>query len=80
MTAKKRLDLGCSNIDDLDAYTIATCLSEKDPILELLHLGANKLSGEGLRVVLTGLQWHDKLKELYLGKKQMKCLKKRTCL
>lgn len=67
MGSKKRLDLGFSNIDDLDAYTIAMCLNEKEPILELLHLGANKLSGEGLRVILTGLQWHIKLKELYLG-------------
>jgi len=44
------------------------CLSEKEPTLEIVHLGTNSLSDEGLRVIVTGLQSHVKLRELYLGK------------
>lgn len=68
MEAKKRLDLNCSNVDDLDAYTITLCLNERPPTLELLHLGANKLTGEGLRIITSSLGLHTNLRELYLGK------------
>lgn len=68
MGAKKRLDMNCSDIDDLDAYTIAMCLNERAPTLELLHLGANKLTGDGLRTLTSSLGLHTNLRELYLGK------------
>ena len=71
MEAKKRLDMNCSNIDDLDAYTIALCLNERPPTLELLHLGANNLTGEGLKIITSSLGLHVNMRELYLGKDQI---------
>jgi len=64
---KKRLDLSSSRIDDLDALTISMYLTERQFDLELLHLGTNYFSDEGLINVLSGLQYHTNLKELYLG-------------
>jgi len=43
-------------------------LSEREVDLELLHLGTNYFTDEGLINVLSGLQYHTNLKELYLGK------------
>jgi len=61
--------LNSSNIDDLDALTISMFLSEQYTYLELCHLGSNLFEDEGLINILSGLQWHTSLQELYLGKK-----------
>ena len=67
--SKKRLDLGSSRIDDLDAITITFFLNEKKSNLELIHLGANLFGDDGLINIVSGLQWHrETLKEIYLGK------------
>jgi len=67
---KKRLDLGSSRIDDLDALTMSIYLNEQHVSLELLHLGANLITDEGLINILSGLQGDTNLKELYLGMKR----------
>jgi len=59
--------LNSSNIDDLDALTISMFLSEQYTYLELCHLGSNLFEDEGLINILSGLQWHTSLQELYLG-------------
>ncbi len=74
MGAKRRLDLAWNKIDDLDAYTIGMCLSKKDSTLEIVHLGTNSLTDEGLKIILMGLQTHVKLRELYLGNYILFCL------
>jgi len=43
-------------------------LSEQYTYLELCHLGSNLFEDEGLINILSGLQWHTGLQELYLGK------------
>jgi|HigsolmetaAR202D_1030399.scaffolds.fasta_scaffold107740_1 hypothetical protein len=69
MKAKKRLDLGSSRIDDLDAITITYYLTEKHTDLELIHLGANLITDDGLINIMSGVQYHQSsLRELYLGK------------
>jgi hypothetical protein len=65
--SKKRIDLGSSRIDDLDALNISLYLNEQKSPIELFHVGANLLTDEGLINLLSGLQWHTNLKELYIG-------------
>jgi hypothetical protein len=53
----------------LDAITITYFLTERHTNLELIHLGANLISDDGLANIMAGLHWHAQtLKELYLGK------------
>ena len=67
MKSKKWLDLSSSKIDDLDAVIVSLYLAEQHTKLEMVHLGTNLFTDEGLIDILSGLQWHIGLKELYLG-------------
>lgn len=68
MEARKSLDFGSSDINDLDCVAISMFMTEKHTNLRIVHLGSNQIEDEGLIDILSGLQWHTQLRELYLGK------------
>lgn len=59
-------------INDLDALTISFFLNSKITNIEILHLGKNFLTSEGLIYILTALNLHTNLKEVYLGSNYFK--------
>ncbi|CAD8176657.1 unnamed protein product [Paramecium octaurelia] len=67
----KFLDVSAKKLDDLDALTIALFLHECQTELTVFHIGANQITDRGLIDMLTGLQWHDKLKEIYIGNNEI---------
>ncbi|CAD8072947.1 unnamed protein product [Paramecium primaurelia] len=67
----KFLDVSAKKLDDLDALTIALYLHECQTELTLFHIAANSITDRGFIDMLTGLQWHDKLKEIYIGNNQI---------
>ncbi|CAD8174139.1 unnamed protein product [Paramecium octaurelia] len=67
----KFLDVSAKKLDDLDALTIALYLHECQIELTLFHIATNSISDRGFIDMLTGLQWHDKLKEIYIGNNQI---------
>ncbi|CAD8164581.1 unnamed protein product [Paramecium pentaurelia] len=67
----KFLDVSAKKLDDLDALTIALYLHECQAELTVFHIGANSITDRGFIDMLTGLQWHDKLKEIYIGNNEI---------
>ncbi|CAD8160945.1 unnamed protein product [Paramecium octaurelia] len=67
----KFLDVSAKKLDDLDALTIALYLHECQTELAVFHIGANSITDRGFIDMLTGLQWHDKLKEIYIGNNEI---------
>ncbi|CAD8074695.1 unnamed protein product [Paramecium primaurelia] len=67
----KFLDVSAKKLDDLDALTIALYLHECQTELAVFHIGANQITDRGFIDMLTGLQWHDKLKEIYIGNNEI---------
>ncbi|KAM3131593.1 hypothetical protein pb186bvf_016257 [Paramecium bursaria] len=63
----KFLDISAKKLDDLDALTVALYLHECDQELQVFHIGCNQITDRGFIDMLTGLQWHNKLKEIYVG-------------
>ena len=54
---REKIDLHASNLDDLDALTIAIKLTDREVPVKTIHLGSNSIGDEGFEAVSRSLSF-----------------------